>query len=92
MCSEIGNEKGWRDVVGVATGTGTAWNWSTDDAAIVYIDLITLTLMWRGPAGKRAPTLMSAIRRESVALISIGALLPADPLGIGARNEGAGRE
>jgi hypothetical protein len=84
MGYEIGNEKGWRDVVGVATGTGTAWSWSTDVVAIVYIDLITLTLLWRGPAGKRAPTLMSVIRRDSVALISIGALPPADPLRIGA--------
>ena len=90
MGCEIGNEKGWRDVVvGVGTGTGTAWM-STHVIAIVYIDLITLTLVWRGPTRRRAPTLMSVNRRDSATLISIGALLLADPHRIGARGNGEG--
>ena len=85
MGSEIGNEKGWGGVVvGVATGTGTGWM-SKHFVAIVYIDLITLTLMWRGPTRRRASTLMSVNRRDSATLINIGALLLADPLRIGTR-------
>jgi hypothetical protein len=58
-----------------------------------YINLITLTLVWRGPTGKRVPTLMNVDRRDSAALISIGTLLPADPLRIGARRgNGEGRK
>ncbi len=88
MGYEIGNEKGWRDVVGVAAETGAPWNGSTNVVAIVYIDRITLTLVWSGPTRKRAPTLMSVDRRDSAALINIGALLPADPLRTGQRGDG----
>ena len=90
MGCEIENEKGWRDVVvDVATGTGAAWM-STHVIAIVYIDLITLTLMWSGLTRRRAPMLMSVNRRDSATLINIGALLPADPLRIGMRGNGEG--
>ena len=50
-------------------------------------DRVTLTLVWRGLAGRRAPTLMRADRRDSATLINIGALLPAGPLRIGTRRE-----
>ena len=83
MGCEIGNEKGWRGVVGVATETGTPWNTSTNVVAIEYIDRITLTLMCSGPTRRRAPTLMSVDRRDSATLINIDALLPADPYRIG---------
>jgi hypothetical protein len=88
MGCEIGNEKCWHDVVGVAVETGAPWNRSTNVVAIVYIDRITLTLVWSGPTRKRAPTLMSADRRDSATLISIGALLPAGPLRTGQRGDG----
>jgi hypothetical protein len=78
-------------VVGVATGTGTPWNWPTDIVVSVYImDPLTLTLMWRGPTGKRVPTLMSVDRRDSAALINISTLLPAGPLRIGAERKCGG--
>ena len=76
-------------MVGVATGTGTGWM-SKHFVAIVYIDLITLTLMWSGLTRRRAPMLMSVNRRDSATLINIGALLPADPLRIGMRGNGEG--
>jgi hypothetical protein len=56
-----------------------------------YIDLMTLTLVWRGPTGKRVPTLMSVDRRDSATLISIGTLPPAGSLRIGTqRGNGEG--
>jgi hypothetical protein len=56
-----------------------------------YTNLITLTLVRSGPTRRRASTLMSVDRRDSAALISIGALLPADPLRIGTqRGDGEG--
>ena len=65
--SEIGNEKGWRDVV----------------VGGFVPDLVTLTLVSHGLAERRAPTLMSVVRRDAAALISIGALLPVGPLRTG---------
>jgi hypothetical protein len=58
-----------------------------------YIDLITLTLVSSGPTRRRASTLMSVDRRDSAALISIGALPPAGPLRTGTqRGNGEGRK